>query len=491
MSDILLTHSYILKSDQKQLQISQPYAPLGTLYAASVLKEAGYDLSFYDPTFSTEAGEILPVLLKERPSFLIIYDDVFSYLSKMCLISMREIAFEMIRLGRALGSRVIIFSTDAIDNFSLYISNGASFVIIGEGEITLKELMNRLSKNPEINPEDIPGIAFMSQGIIRVNKIREPIDNPDILPFPMWNLIDVEDYRAAWMKKNSVFAMNMVATRGCPYKCVWCAKPVYGNHYSSRSPENVVKEMIYLKKTYNPDQIWFADDIFGLKPGWISKFSELLRENNLYLPFTIQSRVDILLNDNQVEPLAAAGCRKVWLGIESGSQKILDAMLKGITIAQVRKASALLRSAGIEQAFFIQLGFPGEKAEDIRKSINLLTSLMPDDIGISVTYPLPGTKFHEAAGNMISGKTNWNNSDDLTPIAVSEYPPAFYKPLHRFIHKFFRYNQALFYLKTMIKGKKTNKAKLRRISLMPYYLISSLYFRMILKKEENVLRKSI
>ena len=432
----------MLVFDPKQQKSGQAYAPLGTLYAASLLRRKGYSVLFHDTTFSLGPNEIIPVIKKEKPGIVIIYDDSFSYLTKMCLSNMRKAAFRMISLAKESGSVVIISSSDAVDNYAIYLKNGADFCILGEGELTLVDLVDQLITGIKTDFENIKGIAWKPDGGIKVNPPRELITNLDDLPFPSWDLVDMERYRKVWIQKNGYFTVNMVTTRGCPFSCAWCAKPIYGNHYNSRSPLNVVREMLYLKTNFAPDSIWFADDIFGLKPGWIDEFERLIKSNKLILPYTIQARVDLLLAQKQIRPLAGSGCKKIWLGVESGSQKILHAMQKGITVEQVYTATPKLKDAGIDPAFFLQFGFPGETSEDIRKTIRLLTDLMPEDIGISITYPLPGTKFYESVRNNMEGKKNWTDSNDLDLLFKSNFSPGYYRMLHRYIHKYFRFKQA-------------------------------------------------
>jgi anaerobic magnesium-protoporphyrin IX monomethyl ester cyclase len=486
MAEILVTHSYLLELDPKQKRIGQPLAPLGTLYAASVLRESGFAVSFYDPTFSDSPDRIIPELQKEKPALLVIYDDGFSYLSKMCLANMRDSAFRMIGLGHAYGAAVVVNSSDASDHYSPYLGRHADYVIRGEGEITLKELAGRILREPGRACDDIPGLAFKLNEQIRVTAPRPILENPDDLPFPAWDLLDAETYRRAWKSKNRYFSLNLVTTRGCPYNCIWCAKPIYGNQYKSRSPQNVVQEMIHVHHTLSPDLIWFADDIFGLKPGWIGEFENELARQKLKIPFIIQSRVDLLTGNNLVESLAQAGCRKIWLGIESGSQRILDAMHKGITLDQIRTASPLIRRSGIEQAFFLQLGFPGETTQDIRQTIRLLTDLMPEDVGISVTYPLPGTKFYDSVKEKLAGKSHWEDSDDLSLLFNSTFSPRYYKILHRYIHKHFRYRQSIFYLNHALTAPGgLNRSRLRRIVLLPYYLTLSLAYLVLLRMHEH------
>jgi anaerobic magnesium-protoporphyrin IX monomethyl ester cyclase len=232
--------------------------------------------------------------------------------------------------------------------------------------------------------------------------------------------------------------MNVATTRGCPFKCNWCAKPIYGNRYNSRSPLHVVEEITWLISTYSPDHIWFCDDIFGLKPGWVDQFASLVKQRKLRFRFKIQSRVDLLLEEAIIDHLAAAGAETVWVGAESGSQKILDAMDKGTTVDQIASATRILKSKNIRVAFFLQFGYLGETLDDIDKTIKMTLDLMPDEIGISVSYPLPGTKFFDKVKGQLKEKQNWTDSDDLAMMFQSTYPPRFYRVLHRYVHNLYR-----------------------------------------------------
>src|SRR5687768_12516055 len=205
----------------------------------------------------------------------------------------------------------------------------------------------------------------------------------------------------------------MATTRGCPFKCNWCAKPIYGNRYNSRTPAHVVRELKLLKENVGFDHIWFCDDIFGLKPGWVKEFADLVQKENLSFEFKIQARADLLLQEDYVRDLARAGCKNIWMGAESGSQRILDAMDKGITVEQIFKATSLLREYGINPSFFIQFGYPGETREDITRTIDMINRLLPYELGISVSYPLPGTSFYEKVKADLRHKSNWTDSDEL------------------------------------------------------------------------------
>jgi radical SAM superfamily enzyme YgiQ (UPF0313 family) len=233
--------------------------------------------------------------------------------------------------------------------------------------------------------------------------------------------------------------MNMVTTRGCPYHCNWCAKPIWGQRYNARSPHSVAAEMRWLQATYQPDHIWFADDIMGLKPGWWPEFADEVVAQNVRLPFKCLSRADLIVRQaDNVTALKQAGCDIIWLGAESGSQKILDAMEKGTTVAQIRQAAAQLQAADIKVGFFLQFGYPGETRADIEQTLQLVRDCLPDDIGISVSYPLPGTRFHERVAAQLGPQQNWVDSADLAMMYQGLFPTEFYRQLHTVVHKEFR-----------------------------------------------------
>jgi radical SAM superfamily enzyme YgiQ (UPF0313 family) len=244
----------------------------------------------------------------------------------------------------------------------------------------------------------------------------------------------------------------MTTTRGCPFKCNWCAKPIYGNRYNARSPEKVVQELKMLQEKFRFDHIWFCDDIFGLKPGWVNAFANCMEKEGLSFRFKIQARADLLLQEDTIKDLARAGCHNIWMGAESGSQKILDAMDKGTTVEQIYQATTLLKKNGIHPSFFIQFGYPGETKEDIAKTIRMIRDLLPYEMGISVSYPLPGTLFYDRVKTELTNKTNWTDSDELLLMFRNTYPPGFYKKLHRYVHHVFRRQQGWVALRHAVKN---------------------------------------
>ena len=292
------------------------------------------------------------------------------------------------------------------------------------------------------HPSTIAGISYRDKhGHVQKTQKRPVIKDLDSLPKPAWHLVDFEPYRKIWLQGNGYFSLNIATTRGCPFKCNWCAKPIYGNRYNSRSPQSVIDEIEMLIDKTGVHHFWVCDDIFGLKPGWVQRFSSLVQERSLVFQFKIQSRVDLLLEDDTIEALAKAGVKTVWVGAESGSQKILDAMDKGTKVEQIHQATALLKKHGVDVGFFLQFGYLGETKEDIDLTINMLLSLMPNDIGISVSYPLPETGFYEKVVGQMREKRNWVDSDDLAMMYQGNFSQAYYRRLHRYVHKLFRRRQ--------------------------------------------------
>ena len=293
----------------------------------------------------------------------------------------------------------------------------------------------------------------------------------DVLPDPAWDLVNMDAYRSIWKKAHGYFSLNMATTRGCPFKCNWCAKPIYGNRYHSRSPERVAAEMAMLMKEHGATHFWMSDDIFGLKPGWVQRFREALDKEGVRPRYKIQSRVDLLLQDDTLQALASSGAEEIWVGAESGSQHVLDAMDKGTTVEQIHAATRAMQRHGIRVGFFLQLGYPGETREDIRKTMAMVDELMPDDIGISVSYPLPGTPFHERVKAELSAKANWVDSDDLALMFRSTFPPEYYRRLHRYMHKRFRRSQARRKMKQLLvsPGKIERNSLRTALSLLYYY----------------------
>ncbi len=477
MSLILFGQSYYLKFDPKLYAEMKPYPPLGSLYAASYTRALGYDVALFDAMLAESEEEWARALDLHKPKYAIVFEDNFNYLSKMCLLNMRQAAFKMIEMAKARGCIVIVNGSDATDHLEEYFARGADFMILGEGEVTLEELLGKLERNEKREFSEIRGLVWRDnsplpkgEGLgVRVQRSmkREFIRDLDRLPFPAWDLVDIPRYQKIWRERHGYYSMNMVTTRGCPYSCNWCAKPIYGQRYNVRSPENVAQELKWLREHFSPDHIWFADDILGLKPNWLERFADLVNEYDCATPFKCLLRAD-LVTEKVASALQRAKCHTVWMGAESGSQKILDAMDKGTTVEQIYAARKLLGAANIRVGYFIQYGYRGETREDIELTLKMIRETIPDEIGISVSYPLPGTKFYENVKMELGAKQNWTDSDDLAMMYQGTYSTDYYRILYRVTHHELRRLHAERKLKRALKQPQTIRGEtLRALGAIP------------------------
>jgi anaerobic magnesium-protoporphyrin IX monomethyl ester cyclase len=343
----------------------------------------------------------------------------------------------MITIAQRSGARVVAAGADVSDAPETYLRAGADVVLLGEGLSSLEALLTRLESCPTAQPTalaaGLSGVATLNDGKIKA------INGAQVLPaaqndeLPAWDLVDIERYRTVWLKAHGYFSLNMAASRGCSFRCAWCAKPIWGNRYLQRQPAAVASEMAHLKRTFGVEHVWFADDIFGFRADWISEFASALNGQAGSIPFTIQTRAD-LVSERMAIALREAGCREAWIGAESGSQRVLDTMNKGTTVAEILMARIRLRNEGIRVGFFIQLGYLDEQLDDILATRELLETAVPDDVGVSVSYPLPGTKFYELVKRQLGRKTHWQESNDLEMMFHGTYTSEFYRVVRDLLH---------------------------------------------------------
>jgi len=432
MADVLLTHSYHLPYDTKQSQKMQPYLPLGTLYAATALREQGFSTEVFDVMLEAPEPGFLAALRRSEAKIVVVYEDDFNFLSKMCLTRMREVAWSMARAAKAAGAIALVHGSDATDNPGLFLENGFDFVLCGEAENLLVDLCRALLDCAEVPLWD--GLVRKERSGRLLYGSQKLVRNPDWsrLALPARDLVDLEPYRVAWTGAHGYFSSNMVASRGCPFRCNWCAKPISSNRFQLRAASAVAEEMAMLKLA-GVEHIWFGDDVFALNHHWVEQFANETKTRNAALPYKIQSRADLMREDT-VWNLKASGCTEVWMGVESGSQAILDAMDKGINIGQIEAARERLRVAGIRACFFLQFGYPGETWTELQQTISLVRRLRPDDIGISVSYPLPGTLFYERVQSQLGAKRNWTDSNDLCVMFNAAYTTDFYRAVREALH---------------------------------------------------------
>jgi radical SAM superfamily enzyme YgiQ (UPF0313 family) len=411
----------------------QPYMPIGTLYAATALRESGISVVAFDSMLEEPSTTLDVMLSKHQPKIVAVYEDDFNFLSKMCLTRMRDVAWKIAKTARSIGAITVVHGSDSTDNPQLFLENGFDYVLCGEAEESLVRLCRSILHAEEV-PE-IDGMVRLGDHGCVLRSSQRLSKNPawSELPSPARDLIDMEPYRAAWMNAHGYFSANMVSSRGCPYGCNWCAKPISGNKFHLRSAAAVAEEMGLLKESAGVEHIWFGDDVFALDRHWVERFADEVTKREAAVPFKIQSRAD-LMSEAVVRNLKVAGCAEVWMGVESGSQTVLNAMDKGLRLPSVRVARRLLKEAGIRACYFLQFGYPGETWTELQETIAFVRETRPDDVGISFSYPLPGTVFYEHVQEQLGQKRNWTDSDDLCIMFEAAYTTDFYRAVRDTLH---------------------------------------------------------
>lgn len=434
MADVLLTHSYHLAYDRKQLRKMEPYPPLGTLYAAGLLRAHGISVAVFDCMLQEPEAGLREALARHRPKVVAIYEDDFNFLTKMCLTRMRELAWDMTAIARDYDAQVVVHGSDATDHALDFLRHGAECVLEGEAEYTLLNVVGALLNGTSV--ANIPGVTrLLRQGNREILERCSPgaSRRTPMLPLPARDLIDLSLYRRAWHNAHGAFSLNLIASRGCPFRCNWCAKPIFGDSYQLRPAKDVAREMFLLKESYGAEHLWFADDIFGLNRHWLADFANAVEELHGAVPFKIQARAD-LLTAEAASALRRAGCVEVWMGVESGSQKVLDAMDKGLRVEEIVSAREHLKRQGIRTCYFLQLGYPGEQWKDVQKTIALVRETRPDDIGVSFSYPLPNTRFYTRVKEQLGAKQNWSDSEDLCVMFKGAYTDKLYRAVRDALH---------------------------------------------------------
>jgi radical SAM superfamily enzyme YgiQ (UPF0313 family) len=414
--DILLTHGYFLYEDPKELQIMKPYPPLGILYICSHLRKQGLSAEVFDSTFSSRQ-ELWDLLRKGPPSVIGVYANLMT----------RSNVVEILRMAKECGWRTLVGGPEPGAYVHEYLAAGADVVVIGEGEITLEELVPALHSNASDKLHDIAGIAFLApNGSIVRTKPREQIRDINAQPWPARESIDMARYVEVWRQHHGMGSVSLITARGCPYHCRWCSHEVFGKTHRRRSPASVADELEWLIGRYQPQMAWMADDVFTIHHGWLFQYAAELKRRGVKLPFECISRAD-RLNLKVVETLADMGCFRVWIGSESGSQRILDAMERGVTVEEVQTAVALCRSAGIQTGMFLMWGYEGEELSDIEATVEHVKKTDPDIFFTTVAYPIKGTPYFSEVAERVESAKPWSDSSDREFRVRNRHSRQFYR----------------------------------------------------------------
>jgi anaerobic magnesium-protoporphyrin IX monomethyl ester cyclase len=413
--DLLLTHGYFLFEDPKELQIMKPYPPLGILYISSHLRKKGFQVEVFDSTFGSR-DQLFEVLRQGPPAVLGVYANLMT----------RSNVLEILRVAKEAGWQTVAGGPEPSAYVPEYLDAGADVVVIGEGEVTVEELLPVLRAGSRESLHRVDGIAFRSsEGAIVRTKAREQLRDIDAQPWPDREAIDVGQYVATWRKHHGMGSVSLITARGCPYHCRWCSHEVFGKTHRRRKPASVADELEWLIERYHPDMAWMADDVFTIHPGWLSQYAGELRRRRLRLPFECISRAD-RLNARVIETLAEMGCFRVWIGSESGSQRVLDAMQRGVTVEQVQSAVALCRSSGIQTGMFLMWGYEGEELEDIEATVQHVKRTNPDIFFTTVAYPIKGTPYFADVAQRVEPLKPWNVSSDREVRVRGRHSRRFY-----------------------------------------------------------------
>jgi radical SAM superfamily enzyme YgiQ (UPF0313 family) len=399
--DILLTHGYFLYEDPKELQIMKPYPPLGILYICSHLRKKGLNVQVFDSTFSSRQ-ELWNLLQQGPPSVIGVYANLMT----------RSIVIEILRMAKESGWQTLVGGPEPGAYVHEYLAAGADVVVIGEGEITLEELVPALQSHSFDNLHHVEGIAFLApDGAVVRTKPRQQIKDIDAQPWPARESIDMTRYVDVWRRHHGRGSVSLITARGCPYHCRWCSHEVFGKTHRRRKPASVVDELEWLINRYQPQMAWMADDVFTIHHGWLFQYAAELKRRGVRLPFECISRAD-RLNLQVVETLAEMGCFRIWIGSESGSQRILDAMERGVTVEQVQTAVALCRSAGIQTGMFLMWGYEGEELSDIEATVEHVKKTDPDIFFTTVAYPIKGTPYFSEVAKRVENLKPWATGSD-------------------------------------------------------------------------------
>ena len=412
--DILLTHGYFLYEDPKELQIMKPYPPLGILYICSHLRNKGVNAEVFDSTFSSRQ-QLWGVLKQQPPSILGIYANLMT----------RSNVVEILGVAKEFGWQTVVGGPEPGAYVDEYLAAGADVVVIGEGELTLEELVPVLHSRARLH--DVAGIAFKNpDGSVVRTRPREQIKDIDAQPWPARELIDMSRYVSVWREHHGMGSVSLITARGCPYHCRWCSHEVFGKTHRRRKPISVADELEWLISRYQPQMAWMADDVFTIHHGWLSQYASELKRRGLKLPFECISRAD-RLNLQVVETLAEMGCFRVWIGSESGSQRILDAMERGVTVEEVQSAVSLCRSVGIQTGMFLMWGYEGEELSDIEATVEHVKKADPDIFFTTVAYPIKGTPYFSEVADRVESLKLWKDSSDRDFRIRNRHSRQFYK----------------------------------------------------------------
>ncbi len=416
---VVFTHGYFINEDPKELEIMRPYVPLGILYISAWLQKNGYENEVFDSTFSSFELQ-KRFILETQPDVLAIYTNLMTKLNVLRTIQFVKSELELKH------TKIILGGPEVTNHIDKFLENGADFIIQGEGEESMLELVQFLDGKFENGIDKINGISYKNEmGITVFTQERTKLKNLDELPLPNRTKVNLQLYFDAWKAKHGTSAISINTMRGCPYSCKWCSRAVYGQSYRRRSAKHVVDELEWIQNNYQVDTVWFVDDVFTVSHKWLKEFRLELESRKLSIAYECITRAD-RMNAEVIDELKASGCFRVWIGAESGSQKVIDLMDRRVDVLQVRDMIRQAQAKGIQAGTFIMVGYPGETEEDIFETIKHLKDSDPDIFTITVAYPIKGTPLYLEVENDFIKDLPWETSTDRDIDFRRTYPRKYY-----------------------------------------------------------------
>jgi len=421
--DLLLVHPYFLADDPVEREIMRPYPPLGILYLSSHLRRAGLGVGVFDGTFES-VDALVARLERERPAVVGLY----------CNLMTKRQALRLIPACRRVGARIVLGGPDPPYHADEYLARGADVIVVGEGERTLEALVPRLVARPGARDlADIAGLVYRDEtGAVVRTPPRALLPDLDAQPWPDRDAIDVEAYLRAWRARHGAGSVSLVTARGCPYTCAWCSRSVFGDTHRRRSPVRVADEVAHIVERYRPDRLWYADDVFTIHHGFLHAYAAEMAARNLRVPFECISRAE-RITEPVADALVRLGCARLWIGSESGSQRVLDAMDRRVSVEQVRRAARMLQTRGIRVGMFIMLGYDGERHEDLAATVAHLKRSSPDEFLTTVAYPIKGTPYYESVKDRLVEPGDFASTTDRDVDVAGRPGPRYYRFARRWM----------------------------------------------------------
>ena len=414
------------------------FIPLGIGYLAAVLEKNQYEVNVIDcQALRPTRNQLKAELIKSHPDVVGVTSATLTY----------KPALEIVKTAKeALSSCLLILGgphVTVLDEQTLNEAPEADIIVRGEGERTMLELADLVSRSDQKNIQEVEGITFRRNDKIVRNKDRAFIQNLDELPHPAYEHFQLSKY-----KLSGKMYLPIITSRGCPFQCTFClASKMCGKRFRTRSPKKVVDELEWLRDVHGADVFAFYDDTFTFDIKRAYEICEEMKNRGFDLPWDCRTRVD-RISTEILSKMRDTNCQLVHFGVESGSQKMLSAMKKGTTVEQNERAIRWAKEVGVSVAISVVVGYPGETADMLKQTFDFIRKTGPDYVYVCQAIPYPGTELFDLLRELgWEVSTEWNHYDEqstvfknplLPPQKIEEMRGTFYNQFFSpsyFLHK--------------------------------------------------------